>query len=61
MRGSELCFHGSWLDGGAHFGCNLAEWSLDDTILLIDRADRVVAEITTFDGPGEYSDVCGFG
>ena len=61
VRGSELCFQGSWFDGSAHFGCNLAEWSLDDTMLLIDRSDRVVAEITTFDGPGEYSDFCGFG
>lgn len=58
VRGSQLCFHGQWVSGDQHFGCNVAEWSLDDTLLLIDGRDRVVAEISTYDGPGEYIDEC---
>ena len=60
VRGSQLCFHGYWDSGDVHFGCNLAEWSLDDTLLLINSRDQVVAEIFTYDGPGEYDYGCGF-
>ncbi len=54
VRGSRLCINGTWFSGSAHFGCNLAEWSLDDTLLLINSRDQIVAEITAYDGPQEY-------
>ena len=55
VRGSELCIDGQWdIAGFTHVGCNLVEWSRDDTLLLIDRSDQVVAELTAYDGPREY-------
>lgn len=59
VRGNQLCFHGQWSDGSAHIGCNLAEWSTVDTLLMINGSNQVVVEIRTSDGPAEYNDYCG--
>ncbi|MGF1623872.1 MAG: hypothetical protein ACFCVH_03225 [Alphaproteobacteria bacterium] len=52
----RLCINGAWDYGGPGLGCTAVEWSLDDTLLLIDGRDEVVAEIFAYDGPGEYWD-----
>ena len=61
VSGSDLCIDGQWETAGfTHVGCNMAEWSRDDTLLLIDRRDQVVAEITAYDGSSEYlQHLCG--
>ena len=56
VRGSQLCINGRSDYGWMGIGCTTAEWSMDDTMLLIDDRDEVVAEIFAYDGPGEYWD-----
>lgn len=52
----RLCINGSWDYGEPGLGCTAVEWSLDDTLLLIDGRDEVIAEIFAYDGFGYYID-----
>ncbi len=52
----RLCISGvlGYVWGGP--ACSAVEWSLDDTLLLIDGRDEVIAEIFAYDGFGYYAD-----
>jgi hypothetical protein len=64
VQGSQVCLNLTYYDEatGERFPlneCFTAEWSTDDSLLLIDGSNRIAAEVFAWDGKDRFLDGCG--